>query len=96
MCIALGLASGAVRLSPAELAAGLRATLDGSMDSQAALIVGQLRLPRVLLAAVMGAILAISGAAMQGLFRNPLADPSLIGVTAGASLGIYIYTHTRS
>jgi iron complex transport system permease protein len=83
----LGLASGAVRLSPAELVAGLRATLDGSMDSQAALIVGQLRLPRVLLAAVMGAILAISGAAMQGLFRNPLADPSLIGVTAGASLG---------
>ncbi len=51
------------------------------------MIVGQIRLPRVLLAAVMGAILAISGAAMQGLFRNPLADPSLIGVTAGASLG---------
>ena len=41
----------------------------------------------MLLAAVMGATLAMSGAAMQGLFRNPLADPSLIGVTAGASLG---------
>ena len=51
------------------------------------MIVGQIRLPRVLLAAVMGATLAMSGAAMQGLFRNPLADPSLIGVTAGASLG---------
>ena len=86
-CIALGLASGAVRLSPAEVAAGLQATFEGSGDSQAALIVGQIRLPRVLLAAVMGATLAISGAAMQGLFRNPLADPSLIGVTAGASLG---------
>ncbi len=83
----MGLASGAVRLSPAEVMAGLRATLGGSGDSQAALIVGQIRLPRVLLAAVMGATLAISGAAMQGLFRNPLADPSLIGVTAGASLG---------
>lgn len=51
------------------------------------MIVGQIRLPRVLLAALMGAILGMSGAAMQGLFRNPLADPSLIGVTAGASLG---------
>jgi iron complex transport system permease protein len=51
------------------------------------LIVSQIRLPRVLLAALMGATLAMSGAAMQGLFRNPLADPSLIGVTAGASLG---------
>jgi iron complex transport system permease protein len=87
LSIVLGLASGAVKLSPGEVAAGLWATLDGSNGGQAALIVGQIRLPRVLLAALMGAILAISGAAMQGLFRNPLADPSLIGVTAGASLG---------
>ncbi len=41
----------------------------------------------MLLAVLMGAILGMSGAATQGLFRNPLADPSLIGVTAGASLG---------
>lgn len=47
----------------------------------------QIRLPRALLAALVGAMLAISGAATQGLFRNPLADPSLIGVTAGASAG---------
>ncbi len=66
---------------------GLTDTLSGETGNQNALIVGQIRLPRVLLAAVMGATLAISGAAMQGLFRNPLADPSLIGVTAGASLG---------
>ncbi len=66
---------------------GLTDTLTGEAGNQNALIVGQIRLPRVLLAAVMGATLAISGAAMQGLFRNPLADPSLIGVTAGASLG---------
>ncbi|MFT4518267.1 MAG: iron complex transport system permease protein [Halioglobus sp.] len=51
------------------------------------MIIGQIRMPRVLLAAVMGATLAMSGAAMQGLFRNPLADPSLIGVVSGASLG---------
>ena len=50
-------------------------------------IIASIRLPRALLAAIIGALLAVSGAAMQGLFRNPLADPSLIGVTAGASLG---------
>lgn len=69
------------------MAGGLRDTLFNNSTSQSALIIGQIRLPRVLLAAVMGAVLAMSGAAMQGLFRNPLADPSLIGVTAGASLG---------
>lgn len=58
--------------------------IDGS---QTDLIVQNIRLPRALLAAFVGALLAISGAVMQGLFRNPLADPSLIGVTAGASVG---------
>lgn len=47
----------------------------------------QIRLPRVALAAVVGACLAAAGAAYQGLFRNPLADPYLIGVASGASLG---------
>lgn len=50
-------------------------------------IIADIRLPRTLLAWLVGAGLAISGAAMQGLFRNPLADPSIIGVTSGASLG---------
>lgn len=45
-----------------------------------------IRLPRVLLGVLVGSALAIAGAAMQGLFRNPLADPGLIGVSAGASL----------
>jgi len=85
--MALGLASGAVSLSLSNVVRGLMDTLGGETANQNALIVGQIRLPRVLLAAVMGATLAICGAAMQGLFRNPLADPSLIGVTAGASLG---------
>jgi iron complex transport system permease protein len=83
----LGLSSGAIPLSLAEVSNALAETVHGNALSQNALIVGQLRLPRVLLAAVMGAGLGMSGAAMQGLFRNPLADPSLIGVTAGASLG---------
>lgn len=46
-----------------------------------------IRLPRVLLGVLVGASLAIAGAAMQGLFRNPLADPGLIGVSSGAALG---------
>lgn len=87
LCILLGLASGAVSLGFADIGSGLKSALAGGASDQAALIIGQIRLPRVLLAALMGAILGMSGGAMQGLFRNPLADPSLIGVTAGASLG---------
>src|SRR6266508_952271 len=51
------------------------------------LIVCDIRLPRVILGVLIGAELAVSGAVMQGLFRNPLADPGLIGVSAGSSLG---------
>ena len=54
---------------------------------QAELILGQIRLPRTLLGLAVGAVLALSGVAMQGLFRNPLADPGLIGVSSGAALG---------
>jgi iron complex transport system permease protein len=58
-------------------------------DAQAA-IVWDLRLPRVLLAGLVGAALSIAGATYQGLFRNPLADPYLIGVAQGAALGAVI------
>ncbi|WP_428753124.1 FecCD family ABC transporter permease [Vibrio cionasavignyae] len=51
------------------------------------LVVNDIRLPRTLLCLVVGAILAICGTVMQGLFRNPLAEPGIIGVSAGASLG---------
>lgn len=51
------------------------------------LIIEQIRLPRTLMAAIVGAALAVAGVMMQGLFRNPLADPSLIGVSSGASAG---------
>jgi iron complex transport system permease protein len=53
-------------------------------------ILFQTRLPRVLLAAVVGAALATAGAALQGLLRNPLAEPHLIGVSGGAALGAVI------
>ncbi|MET4696500.1 FecCD family ABC transporter permease [Endozoicomonas lisbonensis] len=54
------------------------------------LIVESIRLPRTLLGVLVGSSLAIGGAAMQGLFRNPLADPSIIGVASGAALGAAI------
>lgn len=62
-------------------------------DSQFA-IVNQVRLPRILVGALVGAALACSGATMQGIFRNPLADPGIIGVSAGGSLGAVIAIST--
>ena len=61
--------------------------LAGETDSVDLLILTEIRLPRVLLTLIIGGVLAASGAVLQGLFRNPLADPSLIGVSAGASVG---------
>ncbi|WED22664.1 iron ABC transporter permease [Vibrio sp. JC009] len=60
---------------------------DKALAPHIELIIQQVRLPRTLLAVAIGAILAICGTVMQGLFRNPLADPGIIGVSAGASLG---------
>jgi iron complex transport system permease protein len=61
--------------------------LPGGLEGTQAAVLLELRLPRVLLAALVGAGLAISGAAYQGVFRNPLADPYLLGAAAGAGLG---------
>ncbi|MGY3572051.1 FecCD family ABC transporter permease [Vibrio paucivorans] len=54
------------------------------------LVIHEIRLPRTLLCAIVGAILAMCGTVMQGLFRNPLAEPGIIGVSAGAALGAAI------
>lgn len=54
------------------------------------MVIQQVRLPRTLLAIAVGGILAVCGAVMQGLFRNPLADPGIIGVSSGAALGAAI------
>ena len=59
----------------------------GDANSQKKLIVEIIRLPRVVLSLLVGALLATCGALLQGLFRNALADPALIGVSAGASVG---------
>jgi iron complex transport system permease protein len=63
--------------------------IDPTQDS---LVVLHIRLPRLLLGLMIGAALAMSGALMQGLFRNPLADPGLAGVSAGAGLGAALAT----
>jgi iron complex transport system permease protein len=91
LSLLLGVAVGAVWVSPGAI---LRLTawklgLGGRPDVPrfAEVIVFQLRLPRVLLAAIVGAALAASGAVFQGLFRNALADPAIIGVSSGAALG---------
>ena len=57
------------------------------VDDTDQVIVGQLRLPRIVLAAVVGFALATAGTVMQGFFRNPMADPSIIGVSSGAAVG---------
>lgn len=65
---------------------GLPLTADASLQ-QAELILSQIRMPRTLLGLAVGMVLALCGVAMQGLFRNPLADPGLVGVSSGAALG---------
>ena len=65
----------------------LNALLGSATNQQIGTILLDIRLPRILMAIFVGAVLASTGAVMQGLFRNPLADPSLIGVSSGASVG---------
>ena len=90
IAIWLSLALGPVSLPLLDtLRAALRligVPINGDGLEQAELILGQIRLPRTLLGLAVGGVLALSGVAMQGLFRNPLADPGLVGVSSGASL----------
>lgn len=60
---------------------------DATLTPLQSMVFTEVRIPRVLLAAFVGAALAVSGAVLQGLFRNPLAEPQLIGVSSGAALG---------
>ncbi len=82
--LAVGL--GSVRLSPAVVVDAML----GRGDVTAVTIVRVLRLPRVVLAILLGAGLGISGASLQGVMRNPLAEPYLLGVSGGAAVGAVI------
>ena len=89
VCV-FSLAVGAVAIPPSQVVAALghqlQLSLPWDVEPRHQAIIVSIRLPRVLLGALIGGGLAISGAAMQGLFRNPLADPGLIGVSSGAAV----------
>ena len=80
LSIAFALSNGAVSID-------IRAAIYGELSYVQNEVLQNIRAPRVLLAVLTGAILGIAGASLQGLFRNPLADPGLIGVSSGAALG---------
>lgn len=82
-----GLLSGPVRFSPKELYRAFLFLFNPEGEDTAALILFEIRLPRLILAVAVGASLSVSGAAFQGIFRNSLADPYVIGASSGAALG---------
>jgi iron complex transport system permease protein len=79
----------AVGYAPLDLKAALADAVSGHQTSDAMILV-ELRLPRALLGALVGASLGIAGAALQGLMRNPLAEPGIIGVSGTAALGAVV------
>lgn len=85
------IAFGAVAISPSDMFSAIQHFLQGK--DAANIYEGvfiQLRLPRVLLCTITGAILSVSGVLMQGLFRNPIVEPGLVGTSSGAALGASI------
>lgn len=86
----IGLAVGPLDIAPGRVLGSLLRPLGlplgGVPESQESATILQIRLPRVVLALLIGAALAQAGAAMQGIFRNPLADPGLVGISSGAAL----------
>jgi iron complex transport system permease protein len=85
VAVCASLLAGRVWLPPSSLINAF-----SSPDTLASLIVQDIRLPRTVLALIVGAVLGLSGAVLQGFTRNPLAEPALLGVSAGAALGAVI------
>ena len=83
----IAISLGGVHLSLAEV---LRGLLGLNAGSEANVIVREIRLPRILLAMLVGSALAVSGTGLQALLRNPLADPYVLGVSSGAALGAIV------
>nr|WP_221379837.1 iron ABC transporter permease [Actinoplanes polyasparticus] len=93
IALVAGLAFGSVALPPGGVAIELLNLIPGvqlhsGLTAREVAILTELRLPRVVLGLLVGGLLALAGAAYQGVFRNPLADPHLLGVAAGAGLGV--------
>ncbi len=87
LVIIVSVAVGTVMLPLSRVVRALLQPLAPGVETTDVVIVWEIRFGRVLLAALIGAGLAVSGAALQGLFRNPLADPFVIGASSGAALG---------
>ncbi|NWG13194.1 MAG: iron ABC transporter permease [Acidobacteria bacterium] len=87
------LSIGSVSISPATSVQLLASSVAGQpwQDTPAGAILFSVRLPRVLLASLVGAALALAGAVFQSLLRNPLADPYVLGVSSGASMGTILW-----
>ena len=89
--------AGAVHISPRSVAAVLLHLSTSSTQSEKTILL-HVRLPRVLTAGVIGAALSIAGVLFQGLFRNPMADPYVLGTSGGAALGaafgIFVFPHS--
>lgn len=83
----LAVGNGSVHVPPADILGTLANALRGHALTGYEVIVWQMRLPRVLTAALVGGALALAGAIYQGVFRNPLADPYLLGTASGAGFG---------
>ncbi len=89
LLLVMGLATliGSVAVPPTKVPSAIWHGLSGELAGPLDIIIWQIRLPRVVLAALVGSALALSGATYQGVFRNPLAEPYLLGVASGAGLG---------
>ena len=87
ICFLISLSLGSMKIPTSDVFSILNPFSTQTSEANFSLIIEKIRLPRALLALLIGACLASCGAITQGLFRNPLADPSLIGVSAGASIG---------
>lgn len=85
--LAIGAAAVPATDVPGILLQAVGFPLSGEYSPTAVAVIETIRLPRVLMGIAVGACLAVCGAALQGLFRNPLADPALVGVSSGAALG---------
>jgi len=87
LSIIIGVSIGAVRIPPNIVLKILLGNSSSELNSLYTIIIWKVRLPRVLMASMVGASLAISGCLVQGVFRNPLASPYVLGISSGAAFG---------
>jgi iron complex transport system permease protein len=90
LCVVAAVAFGAVAVPPGEVIAAVGRAVRGEPGGLSDTLIVQVRLPRVVLAALVGASLAGAGAVYQAMFRNPLADPYILGISSGAGLAAVV------